>query len=158
MILSAMYAQHLLRQTKNKCTPLRCTAQAARMTIFPWTTTALLYQPMGSQCSASRPVNTITRGSLIIHASCKSLNLRIAWRQTTHITATITSVPWATSLNKLVKQQHTITTIMITSVLKSMKMHNTATCTEFTTINRHLTVLYCMITPNTVRRLENHTI
>lgn len=128
------------------------------MTIFRLTITALPYLPMVSLCTANPPVNTITKVIQITLVPCTSHIQPIARRQTILTTVIIMFVLPATTQNRHAKQQPMTITTMTMPALLSMKTHNTAICTGFTTINLQRIVLYCMTTLNTALRLENHTI
>jgi hypothetical protein len=100
MIQSALHAQRLLLQIRNKCTQLRSTVQAPLITIFPLITTALALQLMASKCTASPPENHITKAKVITVAPIKNQFRLIVRQQTTHITAMTTCVPLVISQNR----------------------------------------------------------
>lgn len=97
--------------------------------------TALLYQAMARQ-SIVKPLISNTIRDHLTTAHRLSLIPRIAWLLTTHIKVTIMCVHLATTQSRHVELHPTITTIWTISAPQSMKMPNTATCTEDITISR----------------------
>jgi hypothetical protein len=144
MMLWTTNARLLPRLTRSRSITLSSTVLVQGMTTSRCHITVLLYQATDRLLNV-KPLITTTIRDHHTTAHRLSLILRIAWQLTTHIKATIMCVHRATTQSRHAKLLPMITTIWIISAPLSMKMPNTATCTEDTTISR-LHIAPCFMT------------